>query len=71
MLPIEERVRERTIAIEPYLVTSPDERRRAAKAATALVVRSCWLLHIVLDFGSQEQGQPDPHRTRTRQVTAE
>lgn len=55
LLPVEERIRERAIAIEPYLSNLPGQRRAEAQTAITSIVRSCWLIHIVLDFGNAAQ----------------
>ncbi len=52
---LEERIRDRVLAIEPYLEPMPAAVRANAPAAIALVVRGCWLLHTVLDYGSADQ----------------
>jgi hypothetical protein len=55
IFPIEERIRERVLAIEPYLGPLPAERRSQALSAITFVVRSCWLLHISMDNGNEAQ----------------
>lgn len=55
LLPVEERVRERVLAIEPHLAASPETRRTQAQSAITVVMRSCWLVHIALDFGNEQQ----------------
>ena len=55
IFPIEERIRERVLAIEPYLAPLPAERRGQAQAAIMQVVRSCWLLHTSMDHGNDAQ----------------
>jgi hypothetical protein len=51
----ENRIRERVLAIEPYLEPLPAEAKLAAQAAITAVVRACWLLHTVMDYGTPPQ----------------
>jgi hypothetical protein len=55
MLPIEDRVRDHVLAIEPYLEPLTGARRSGAEYAITRVVRSCWLLHTVMDHGNDAQ----------------
>ena len=55
LLPIEERIRERALAIDPYLKALSTAQRLHAEATVTLVVRTCWQLHIVLDNGTSAQ----------------
>jgi hypothetical protein len=53
----EERIRERVLALEPYLGALTAGERVKADAAIASVVRACWLLHLALDYGDVAQRQ--------------
>jgi hypothetical protein len=54
LLGTESRIRELALALEPHLEAMPSARPRAQAAITA-VVRACWLLHTVLDYGVNPQ----------------
>lgn len=49
---IEERIRERSLALESYLAPLPAEAQQAARSTITAIVRACWLLHTSLDYGS-------------------
>jgi hypothetical protein len=53
----EERIRERVLAIEPYLGALTAGERVKAEDEIASVVRACWLLHLALDYGDVAQRQ--------------
>jgi hypothetical protein len=52
---VEERIRERVLAIEPHLASLTAAERTRADTGIAAVVRACWLLHMALDFGDVAQ----------------
>ena len=54
LLGTEGRIRELVLALEPHL-GSMTAARPQAQAAIAAVVRACWLLHTILDYGSNAQ----------------
>jgi hypothetical protein len=51
----ENRIRERVLAIEPYLEALPGHAKMTAQSAITSVVRACWLLHTVVDYGNMPQ----------------
>ena len=55
LLGAENRIRELVLAIEPYLGRLAADARLDAEVAITSVVRACWLLHTVLDYGSVPQ----------------
>ena len=55
LLDAEHRIRERVLAIEPYLEPLPAAAKVAAQSAITSVVRACWLLHTVMDYGNTPQ----------------
>jgi hypothetical protein len=55
LLGTEDRVRDLVLAIEPHLDAVRPETRRKAQSVVTNVVRACWLLHTVLDYGTAAQ----------------
>jgi hypothetical protein len=54
LLGIEDRIRELALALEPHFEAMPVVRFQAPAVLTA-VVRACWLLHTILDYGTNPQ----------------
>jgi hypothetical protein len=55
LLGAEDRIRDLVLAIEPYLERLPAAERLKAQSAITAVVRACWLLHTVFDYGAAGQ----------------
>lgn len=55
LLVIEDRIRDRVLAVDPYVDRLPLDQQAHARAAITAVVRSCWLLHTALDYGTRPQ----------------
>jgi hypothetical protein len=55
LLGSEDRIRDLVLATEPYLDRLSTEARGRAQLAITGVVRACWLLHTVLDYGTVPQ----------------
>jgi len=55
LLGTEDRIRDLVLALEPYLEPLAAEARTKARSAMTTVVRTCWLLHTVMDYGAVPQ----------------